>query len=96
MYNIEIGEKCYGKTYETKNAYRHASDVIRYMKRTVYEDPANLGSRVVSCGKECILSEIIEKYLTFLVSEIRTVTIRREFQNNKIEAVTITVSVGIA
>ena len=97
MYSQEEGREMYGEECETGAAFRHSSDIIRYMKRTVREDPANLEKTVSSGGKEYRLSEVIEKYLTFLINEIRTAAIRSgEYANNEIEAVTITAPVGIA
>ncbi len=65
MYNSETEDRSYGEACETKEAYEHAGDVIRYTKRTVREDPANLGDRVISGRKEYPLGEIIEQYLIF-------------------------------
>ncbi len=96
MYSKENGEM-YGEACETGYAYKHSSDIVRYMKRTVREDPANLERTITSGGKEFTLSEIIEKYLTFLIGEIKSAAVRSgEYSNTDIEAVTITAPVGIA
>ena len=96
MYSEENGEM-YGEACETGYAYKHSADIVRYMKRTVREDPANLERTITSGGKEFTLSEIIEKYLTFLIGEIKSAAVRSgEYSNTDIEAVTITAPVGIA
>lgn len=97
MYSSEDGRELYGEQCKTPYAYNHASDVIRYMKRTVREDPANLGRRVVSGGQEYTLSQVINKFLAYLISEVKTAAVRSgEYENSDIEAVTITAPVGIA
>ena len=47
MYSKEKDREMYGEECETGDAFRHSADIIRYMKRTVREDPANL-ERTVS------------------------------------------------
>ena len=43
------------------------------------------------------MGEVVEKYLMFLVSSIKTAAIKSgEYKNTEIEAVTITAPVGIA
>lgn len=96
MFSEENGEM-YGEACETGYAYKHSADIIRYMKRTVREDPANLERTVTSGGREFTLSEVIEKYLTYLIGEIKSAAVKSgEYSNTDIEAVTITAPVGIA
>ena len=97
MYSTEEQREMYGEECDTGAAFRHSSDIVRYMKRTVRENPANLDRTVTSGGRDYTLSEVIRKYLTYLVNEVRTAAVRSgEFRNNEIEAVTITAPVGIA
>ena len=97
MYNADKDMEMYGEDCATGEAYRHASDIVRYMKRTVREDPANMGRTITSGGKQYTIQQVIEKYLTFLVSEIKMAAVRSgEFENTDIEAVTITAPVGIS
>lgn len=97
MFSEEKNEELYGEACETGYAFRHSADIVRYMKRTVREDPANLERTVTSGGREYTLSQVIEKYLTYLIGEIREAAIRSgEYSNSNIEAVTITAPVGIA
>ncbi len=97
MYSKASDQELYGNDCDTPEAFQHSEDIIRYMKRTVREDPANLDRKVVSGGREYTISQVIEKYLTFLINEVKTSAIRSgEFRNNEIEAVTITAPVGIA
>lgn len=97
MYSVEKGKELYGRDCTTAEALRHSADIIRYMKRTVREDPSNLGKKVSSGGKEYTISEVIEKYLTFLISEIKSAAIKSgEYSNTDIEMITITAPVGIA
>ena len=97
MYNADKDMEMYGEDCATGEAYRHASDIVRYMKRTVREDPANMGRTITSGGREYTIQQVIEKYLTFLVSEIKMAAVRSgEFENTDIEAVTITAPVGIS
>ncbi len=97
MYSVEKGKELYGRDCETGDAFRHSADIVRYMKRTVREDPSNLGKKVSSGGKEYTLSEVIEKYLMFLISEVKAAAVKSgEYSNTDIEAITITAPVGIA
>lgn len=97
MYNADKDMEMYGEDCATGEAYRHASDIVRYMKRTVREDPANMERTITSGGREYTIQQVIEKYLTFLVSEIKMAAVRSgEFENTDIEAVTITAPVGIS
>lgn len=97
MYSAETGEEWYGEKCETSAAHNHSSDIIRYMKRTVREDPANLDRTVTSGGREYTLSEVIEKFLAYLINEIKVAAVKSgEYKNSDIEAVTITAPVGIA
>ncbi len=97
MYSAEKNMEVYGEECTTGEAFRHSADIVRYMKRTIRENPDNLGMIVKSGGKDFAIVDVIEKYLTFLVSKIREGAIKSgEFSNNEIEAVTITAPVGIS
>ena len=97
MYSAEKNMEMYGEECTTGEAFRHSSDIVRYMKRTIRENPENIGLKVTSGGRDFAICEVIEKYLTYLVSKIREGAIKSgEFSNNEIDAVTITAPVGIA
>lgn len=97
MYSEAKGKELYGDECFTGDSVGHEGDIIRYMKRTVRENPGNLQLKVASGGQEYTIEQVIEKYLTYLVSRIRTAAIDSgEFQNSDIDAVTITAPVGIA
>lgn len=97
MYSAEKNMEMYGEECTTGEAFRHSADIVRYMKRTVRENPQNLDMTIRSGGKDFAIGEVIEKYMTFLVSKIREGAIKSgEFSNNEIEAVTITAPVGIS
>lgn len=97
MYSSVQGKELYGEQCITAEASRHPGDVVRYMKRTVRENPGNLSMTVTSGGREYTMDAIIEKYLAYLISEVRTAAMKSgEFKNNDIEAITITAPVGIA
>lgn len=97
MYSAEKNMEMYGEECTTGEAFGHSADIVRYMKRTVRENPQNLDMTIRSGGKDFAIGEVIEKYLTFLVSKIREGAMKSgEFSNNEIEAVTITAPVGIS
>lgn len=97
MYSEEDNMEKFGEDCVTGQAFRHPNDVVRYMKRTVRESSDNLSKYVVSGGKEYTIQQIIEKYLAYLISEVKSAAIRSgEYKNTNIEAVTITVPVGIS
>ena len=97
MYSSEKGAEMYGEDCTTWEAFKHSADIVRYMKRTVRENPDDLGMRIRSGGRDYTISEVIEKYLAFLIAEIRQGAMNSgEFADNSIEAVTITAPIGIA
>lgn len=97
MYSKEKGMELYGEDCTGGEAFRHSADIVRYMKRTIRENPDNIGLVVSSGGREFPIVDVIEKYLTFLVTKIKEGAIKsHEFQNTEIEAVTITAPVGIS
>lgn len=96
-YSVEEDRELYGEECLTGDSYRHSADIVRNMKRTVREDPSNLGKTVFSGGREYTVGQVIEKYLTYIISEVRAAAIRSgEYRNTEIEGVTITAPVGIA
>lgn len=97
MYSAEQDKELYGDECNKGNTFLHSADIIRYMKRTVRENPENLDMKIKSGGKEYTISQVIEKFLTYLIAEIRAAAVNSgEFSNNEIEAVTITAPIGIA
>lgn len=97
MYSKELGKELYGSECEGKEGLRNEGDVVRYMKRQVRENPDSLSNTIMSGGKEYLLKDIIEKYLTYLVSEVRRgARDSGEFKSDEIDAVTVTAPVGIA
>ncbi len=97
MYSDSEGRELYGEECLTGAALRKSKDVVRYMKRTVREDPANLDRTVVSGGQEYTVREVIRKYLAFLLEEVKTAAVKSgEFRNTDFEALTVTAPVGIA
>ena len=97
MYSRDLGKELYGNQCKGKEGTENEDDIIRYMKRQVREDPDSLSNTVVSGGREYLLKDIIEKYLTYLVSEVRRgARDSGEFKSDEIDAVTITAPVGIA
>lgn len=97
MYSEADGKELYGEDCLTGAALRKSSDVVRYMKRTVREDPANLDMKVVSGGAEYTIRQVIQKYLAFLLGEVKAAAVRSgEFRSTEFESLTITAPVGIA
>ena len=97
MYSEEENKERFGEECASGYAFRHPEDVVRYMKRTVRENNANITKTVMSGGNEYTIQQIIEKYLTFLISEIKRAAIDSgEYANTEIEAITITAPVGIS
>lgn len=97
MYSKDLGKELYGSECMGREGTENESDVVRYMKRQVRENPDNLAGTIVTGGMEYTLGEIIEKYLTYLVSEVRRgARDSGEFKSDMIEAVTVTAPVGIA
>ena len=97
MYLEKNNKELFGEECFTADTVGSRNDIIRYMKRTVRENPDNLQVKVTSGGKDYTICEVIEKYLTYLVGEIRMAAVNSgEFQNTDIDMLTITAPVGIA
>lgn len=97
MYSEEQDKELYGEECLTGDTFRHNADIIRNMKRTVRENSDNMEMTVVSGGKEYVLKDVIEKFLAYLISEIKKGAVKSgDFENTEIEAITITAPVGIA
>lgn len=97
MYSKDLGKELYGSECRGREGTENEADVVRYMKRQIRENPDSLVNTVVSGGMEYTLGEIIEKYLTYLVSEVRRgARDSGEFKSDVIDAVTVTAPVGIA
>lgn len=97
MYSVESNKELYGEQCKTGESFRHSEDIVRYMKRTVRENPGNLEARIMSGGQEYLLKEIIEKFIAYLISEAKKgATEFGEFSNTEIEEITITAPVGIS
>lgn len=97
MYSEAEGKELYGEQCLTGAALRNPADIVRNMKRIVREDPANLGRTVASGGREYTVSQVIEKFLAYLIGEIRMAAVKSgEYRSSEIEAITITAPVGIA
>lgn len=86
-----FGEQC------LTGAVLRETDVVRNMKTLVREDPSSLGRTVTTGGRTYTVGEVIEKFLGYLMREIRTAAERSgEYESTEIEAVTITAPVGIS
>lgn len=97
MYSKDLNKELYGNECTGKEGIENEEDVVRYMKRQVRENPDSLSNSLISGGREYLLKDIIEKYLTYLVSKIRQgARDSGEFKSDEIDTVTITAPVGIA
>ncbi len=97
MFSRESMRELYGEQCKGSEAFLHPDDVIRYMKRTVRENPGNLDAPVMSGGERYLLRDVIKKYLTYIISEtVKGAVEFGEFDNTEIEDVTITAPVGIS
>ncbi len=96
MYSPRSGE-LFGYECLSAEAMTNSADVVRYMKRSLREDPNNLGKVVTSGGKNFTVAEVVEKYLTYLLKRAASDAAKcGEFDNPEIEGVTISAPVGIS
>lgn len=91
MYSKKRGE-VYG--YACRGA-QNDSDVIRYIKTIIRENPNDLDKSIQSGGKNYKIRDIVKKYLTFLLNLAENKTVEYGLNDTKIESVTITAPVGI-
>lgn len=97
MYSRNTQKELYGYDCTTTEAIMNSADVVRYMKRTIRENPNNLNATVSSGGKNFTINEIVKKYLMYLIAQAKNAAIQSgEFTNTNIEEVTITAPVGIS
>ncbi len=97
MYSRSQNKELYGEECLTGEAFRHEEDIVRNMKRIVRENFDNMDKTVISGGREYSVKEIIEKFLAYLISEVKKGAVKSgEFKNTEIEEITITAPVGIA
>ena len=95
MYSKETGKELYGIETLTGEAFKNNKDLIKNMKTLVREDQENLKKKIP--GHEFILSEVIEKFLTYLITLAKNGAARSgEFDNSNIDDITVTVPAGIA
>ncbi len=97
MHSRKTGKDLYGYDCTTAEAIINSADVVRNIKRIIRENPKNLNMSVLSGGNSYTISEVVKKYLTYLITEARNAAIRSgEFTNTDIEAVTISSPIGIS
>ncbi len=97
IYDPATGREVMGEAAEAPEYYPRSRDIVRYIKRTVREDPSRLEAEVSSGGRSFTYSYIIERYLAFLIDEIRRGAQQSgSVENTEVEAVTVTVPVGIS
>ena len=97
MYSRNSHKELYGYDCTTTEAVINSADVVRYIKRTIRENPNNLNANVSSGGKNFTINEIVKKYLMYLIAQAKNAAIQSgEFANTNIEGVTITAPVGIS
>ena len=91
------GEKYYGEDCESMNLFPYRGDIIKKMKREIRASPGNMDNLYSSGGRNFILKSIVEDYLRYLITKVKTkVDQDSSFLGNKeIEAVTITAPVAI-
>ena len=90
------GQELFGYDCLDGEGGKHRADVIKYMKRTVRENPASLDSTVTSGGKSFTIREVLTKYLRYLITEARAAAVSANLDNGEIERIAITAPVGIA
>ncbi len=71
MYSRSQNKELYGEECLTGEAFRHEEDIVRNMKRIVRENFDNMDKTVISGGREYSVKEIIEKFLAYLISEVK-------------------------
>lgn len=97
MYSRNSQKELYGYECNIVEAAINPSDVIRYMKRTIRQNPNNMNMTVQSGGKTFTMGEIVKKFLMYLLAQAKNAAIKSgEFENSKYEAITIAAPVGIA
>ena len=98
MYSRLSGKELYGyDCVNTKDAFVYSADVIRYMKRTIRKNPADIDKTVQSGGKTYTVREILKKYLKFLIDEGKASALSAGgISNPELEKITIAAPVGIA
>lgn len=95
MFSKESNRELYGIETKIGEAYKNPKDVIKNMKTLVREDPDNLYKKIP--GHDYILSDVIEKFLTYLVSIAKKgAASSGEFDNSNIDDITVTVPAGLA
>ena len=86
-----FGIECSGAIGAEQN-----SEIIRDMKRIVRKNPKDLNKLIVSNNKSFTIKDVLEKYLRYLVKEaIEKTKAARVVDNTNLEAITITVPVGL-
>ena len=86
-----FGIECSGAIAAEQN-----SEIVRDMKRIVRKNPKDLNKLIYSNNKAFALKDILEKYLRYLVKEaIEKTKAARVVDNTNLEAITITVPVGL-
>ena len=90
------GKELFGYDCINGEGGKHRADVIKYMKRTVRENPANLELKITSGGKTFTVREVLTKYLRYLITEAKAAARKANLDNCEIERIAITAPVGIA
>ncbi len=100
MYSKDMKKELFGYECLSGEGLTHSSDIVRYIKRDVRNNPNNLTKTVTSGDKDYPIHTVLEKYLTYLLGEARTAANRSgdfiETYEQNFESVTITAPVGIA
>lgn len=97
MYSKRSDKELYGYECSSVEATMNSADVIRYMKRTIRENPNNLNATVISGGKSYTIKYIVKQYLLYLIAQAKVAANQiNESINTDVEGVTITAPVGIA
>lgn len=97
MYSQKSGKELLGYECLSGEAMQNSADVVKYMKRIVRENPANLDAKVTSGGKKYTVRGVVKKYLTYLLKQAKADAVKcGEFENPEIEAVTVTAPIGIS
>lgn len=96
MYSADQKKELFGIGCLDANPHENP-EVIKYMKRKVREDPANIDNPCPSGGNEYLLRDVIEKFVAYLIKSAKEVAADSDnFTNTDIEAMTITTPIGIA
>lgn len=94
MYSRTLNRELFADECLIGEARLNSKDIVRYMKKTIRQRHDGLEQTVVSGGKTYKISDIVKAYLRYLIETAKQKA-RSEFNNPKIEAITITVPVGI-